>query len=336
MTELVTDPQTDQPTNTAITLRGMVDGQTAAHLVLAADDYEWWTQLLAGHPVRPVSGVEGVVADGLIRCSLLAPTADGRGIDLTDAGRDVALARGFLRVVARGWEPTFRRLTACRADEMIPADADADQVAHAAAEIVERRPDILLRVGEAIDAGTPGTTVDLGCADASRIIGLADVAPRERFLGIDIEQDIVTAAAAKARRGGVDDRVSVLAGSVHPGDRSPTWLGAVDRSAVTTAMSFLLVHQMASDTGSIETVLQRWQEWFPNLARLVVGDGMRMPGSSWHEQPWFSPSYETYHSITGVRVWSEPEHTAAFASLGWTVVDRLEDHMLVTFVLERR
>jgi hypothetical protein len=119
MTELLAD----SPAAVAMTIREMVEGQTAAHLVLAADDYSWWSDMLAGRTVRPDSGIETIVADGLVRCGLLAPLPqDGVLLTLTDAGREVARARGFLRVVARGWEPTFRQLADCRNDAFIPGE----------------------------------------------------------------------------------------------------------------------------------------------------------------------------------------------------------------------
>lgn len=325
----------------AISVREVVDGQTAAHLVVAADDFGWWADMLSGRRIRPSSGIEQVVAEGLWQCGLITPAAGdsaaGAEWALTSAGEKMARSRGFVRVVARGWEPTFRQLGTARHDAFIPARTDPMQVASAAAAIVERRPDILLRVAHAIASGTPGLTVDMGCADGKRIVGLAELAPREHFLGVDIAEGVIAAATADVARLGLSDRITFAAGSVQPGDSSTQWLDTVDRGAVTTAMSYLLVHQLATECGAIEDLLKAWAEWFPNLGRLVIGDALRLTAPTWSAEPWFSPSYRTYHAITGVRVWSESEYLAAFDSQGWDVIERLEDHtLLVTYILERR
>jgi hypothetical protein len=97
------------------------------------------------------------------------------------------------------------------------------------------------------------------------------------------------------------------------------------------------MHQLATDGGGIDRVLGAWLEWFPNLRRFVIGDVVRSAGLGWHEQPWFAPTFETYHELTGVRVWQEEEYAAAFASLGFTVVERFDkDHeIMVTWMAER-
>jgi hypothetical protein len=319
----------------AISLGKVIEGQTAARLIVAADDYGWWTSLLGGGAIVPITGIQLIVASGLARCGLLAETPTG--MILTDAGREVAENRGFVRVVTRGWEPTFQQLPTSGHLDFIPAATDPVQVAQGATDVNNRRPDILACVGSSIADADPGVTVDLGCADASRIITLAGLATSEHFIGVDIEEDVVAAGSARARIHGLSDRITMLAGSVQPSGQNPQWLAEIDGERVTTAMSFLLLHQLASDGGGIATVLNAWMNWFPNLRRLVIGDGIRLAAPMWSQQPWFSPTYEIYHAITGVRLWSDEEYNEAFAELGWELVHRFEDHtMLITSILERR
>ncbi|WP_328856177.1 hypothetical protein OG579_12445 [Williamsia herbipolensis] len=334
ITTPITDTATSGTQSPAVTLRDVIEGQTAGHLIVAADDYDWWTTLLADTPIQPTSAIENVVADGLIRAGLLAGSP--AGILLTDAGREVAHNRGFVRVAVRGWEPTFRQLSAQRGADHIPAATEPGDVARGCTDIARRCPEILSGVGGAIAAGTPGITIDLGCADAGRIALLSQIATEETFIGVDIEDGVIADATAEMGSRGLSDRVRLLAGSVQPGAEMPAWLDDVDREAVTTAMSFFLLHQLASDGGGIAPVLARWMEWFPNLTRLVIGDGIRLTAPRWTGQPWFSPTYEIYHAITGVQLWSDAEYETAFADLGWTLTQRHSDHtMLVTSILER-
>lgn len=326
-----TDGTTELP---AMSMRDIVDGHTAGHLVVAADDYGWWTDLLDGVPVHVSTPMEDVVADGLTRAGLLI--REGETLRLTVAGRDVAAHRGFVRVTVRGWEPTFRRLASAREADRVPAATEPDNVARGCTDIARRRPEILAAVGGALAADEPGVTIDLGCADAGRVALLSALAPHEQFIGVDIEDGVIAAATVDMAGRGLAQRISLLTGSVQSTDDRPSWLDEVDCDAVMTAMSFFLLHQLASDGGGIAAVLRGWMEWFPNLRRVVIGDGIRLTAPTWTQQPWFSPTYEIYHAITGVRLWSDEEYTAAFAELGWTVRQRHSDHtMLVTTILER-
>ncbi|MBF6170467.1 class I SAM-dependent methyltransferase [Nocardia blacklockiae] len=316
------------------TIRDVIEGQTAGQLIVAADDWGWWATLLAGETIAPTTGIQQTVADGLIRAGFLHRR--GRRYQLTHTGHDVGKNRGFVRVAVRGWEPTFRQLSDSPHRAYIPAATAPGEVARGCTDIGRRRPEIFETIGRAIDAGAPGCTIDLGCADAGRIRALTGLAARERFVGVDIEAGVIDTAAAEFARLGLDDRVELLAGSVQPGPRPPAWLDAVDRDSVTTAMSFFLLHQLASDGAGIATVLRGWMDWFPNVRRLVIGDGYLLEAPQWTQQPWFSPTYEIYHAITGVRLWTRQEYEDAFAALGWTVTRRMEDHtMLVTTILER-
>ncbi|MEU6581680.1 hypothetical protein [Nocardia sp. NPDC046763] len=316
------------------TIRDVIEGQTAGQLIVAADDWGWWVTLLGGDTVAPTTGIQQTVAEGLMRAGFLLRR--GRRYQLTHTGHDVGKNRGFVRVAVRGWEPTFRQLSDSPHREYIPAATEPGEVARGCTDIARRRPEIFEAIGHAIAAGTPGCTIDLGCADAGRVLALAGIAERERFLGVDIEDGVIAAATAELTERGLSDRITLLAGSVQPEPEPPAWLAAVDRDAITTAMSFFLLHQLASDGDGIATVLRGWMDWFPNLRRLVIGDGYLLEAPYWTQQPWFSPTYEIYHSVTGVRLWTRQEYEQAFAELGWTVRRRLEDHtMLVTSILER-
>lgn len=317
-----------------LTVRDVIEGQTAAQLVVAADDWGWWATLLNGDSIAPTSGIQHAVTDGLVRAGFL--NRRGHRYQLTHTGHDIAKNRGFIRVSTRGWEPTFRQLATCADQSHIPAATEPGEVSRGCTDISRRRPEILRGIGKAIATASPGCTVDLGCAGAGRVLALAALAPEERFVGVDIEAEVIAAAAAEVRAAGLADRITVLPGSVQPEASEPAWLAAIDRDAVTTAMSFFLLHQLASDGGGIAAVLREWMRWFPNLRRFVIGDGYLLEAPQWSGQPWFSPTYEIYHTITGVRLWTKEEYEAAFTELGWTITHSFDDHtMLVTSILER-
>ncbi|MQY31447.1 class I SAM-dependent methyltransferase [Nocardia aurantia] len=321
-------------TTAEFTIRDVIEGQTAGHLIVAADDWGWWTALLSGESIVPTTGIQQTVADGLIRAGFLARR--GHRYQLTHTGHDVGKNRGFVRVAVRGWEPTFRQVSDSAHREHISAATDPGAVALGCSDIARRKPEFFAGIGHAIATGTPGCTIDLGCADAGRVTALAGLAPRERFLGVDIEAGVIADATTELAAKGLSDRITLLAGSVQPEAEPPAWLDRVDRDAVTTAMSFFLLHQLASDGGGITPVLRGWMDWFPNLRRLVIGDGYLVEATSWTQQPWFSPTYEIYHSLTGVRLWTRQQYESAFADLGWSIARRMEDHtMLVTTILER-
>ncbi|RDI50839.1 class I SAM-dependent methyltransferase [Nocardia mexicana] len=316
------------------TIRDVIEGQTAGQLIVAADDWGWWTTLLAGETIAPATGIQQTVADGLVRAGFLHRR--GHRYQLTHTGHDVGKNRGFVRVAVRGWEPTFRQLSDSPHRHYIPAATEPGEVARGCTDIARRRPEIFETIGRVLAADTPGCTIDLGCADAGRVTALAGCAPRENFLGVDIEEGVIAAATTELAELGLTERITLLPGSVQPGSRLPAWLDAVDRHAVTTAMSFFLLHQLASDGDGIAAVMRGWMDWFPNVRRLVIGDGYLLEAPQWTQQPWFSPTYEIYHAVTGVRLWTQREYEDAFAGLGWSVTRRMEDHtMLVTTILER-
>ena len=321
-----------------IELADLLDAQTAAQLVVAADDLGWWQRLLyAGKEIVPGTGLQRAMAHALHRIGWLEPF--GGGYRLTAAGEHIAFNRGFVRVVTRGWEPTFRALAgaAVSADAM-PALTDPAAVARGCTDIARRHPETIAAIGNRIAADpAPGTTIDLGCADAGRLQAIGDFAPKEQLVGVDIAADVIVAATDRLAGTDLAERVRLRAGSVQPGDQPPPWLDEAIRDDVTTAMSFFLLHQLASDGGGIAAVLAAWMDWFPNLRRLVVGDVIASEGWGWHEQPFFAPTFEIYHEFTGVRMWRDDEYANAFADLGWRVVERRDrDHpIVVTSVLER-
>ncbi|QIS13225.1 hypothetical protein [Nocardia arthritidis] len=334
MTAATTIALFNQPEAPGLTIRDVIEGQTAAQLVVAADDWGWWATLLNGDSIAPTSGIQHTVTEGLVRAGFL--TRRGHRFQLTHTGHDIAKNRGFIRVATRGWEPTFRQLSGNGDRPYIPAATEPAEVARGCTDIARRRPEILQGIGRAIAAREPGCTIDLGCAGAGRVRALAELAPAERFIGVDIEDEVIAAAAAEIAESAAADRIRLFTGSVQPGDAMPDWLALIDRDAVTTAMSFFLLHQLASDGGGILAVLGAWMDWFPNLRRLVVGDGYLLDAPQWTAQPWFAPTYEIYHTITGVRLWTREEYEQAFHALGWSVARSFDDHtMLVTTILER-
>jgi SAM-dependent methyltransferase len=316
----------------------LLEGQTAAYLVVTADNLGWWEQLL-GQPgeLVPRTGLERALARALYRIGWLKPC--NSGYSLTDEGRDIGFNRGFVRMITCGWEPTFRSLMAEAATaDALPARTDAAAVARGCTDIARRHPETFVAIISPIATDpAPGKTLDLGCGDGGRLGALAQIAPKEQLAGVDIASDVITAAAARLERDGLGDRIDLRVGSVQPGPDAPSWLDSSLQRDVTTAMSFFLMHQLASDGDGITAVIRAWMDWFPNLRRLIITDVMRSDCIGWHEQPWFAPSFEFYHEITGVRVWRDEEYLSAFDELGWTVVKRYDnyDPAVVANVLER-
>jgi hypothetical protein len=330
---------------TCLGLSHVLEGQTAAQLVLAADELGWWKTLLDGGgrgAITPASGIQRCLARALVRIGWLAPAESDAdqppaACRLTDTGREIAFNRGFVRVVTRGWEPTFRAVAGpdTRGD-FLPARTDPAAVARGCTDIARRHPETIAAIAARVHRD-PGVTIDLGCADAGRLRAIAALAPYERLLGVDLEEGVVGQAAAGLAADALGDRIGLLSGDVAPGREPAPWLRAIRREEITTAMSFFLQHQLASDGAGVANVLGGWMRWFPNLRRLVIGDALLSEGATWGEQPWFAPTYELYHELTGVRLWWEREYLEAFTSLGWRVVERHDrDHeIVVTYVLER-
>jgi hypothetical protein len=336
---MTTETTAETTTGARLRLADLLEGPTAAQLVVAADDLGWWARLLNGAgSVVPATRLQRSLARALERIGWLAPAADG-SFRLTPDGVEIAFNRGFVRVAVRGWEPTFRVLgERAAADDVIPARTDPAAVARGCTDIARRSPATIAAIAARIAADpVPGTTLDLGCADGGRLQAIGALAPDERLAGVDIEAGVIAAARARLASGDLAGRFRLLAGSVQPGDGPPPWLDDELRENVTTAMTFFLLHQLASDGGGIAAVLGAWTDWFPNLRRLVVGDVMLSSGEGWHEQPWFAPTFEIYHELTGVRIWRDEEYRAAYTSLGWRVAERHDgDHpIVVTSVLER-
>lgn len=318
----------------------LLEGQTAAQLVVAADDLGWWQRLLGdGAVVVPATGLQRSLASALCRFGWLERAGQGQSADsgyrLSAAGREIAFNRGYVRVITRGWEPTFRGLSAAAVGSgPMPAATNPAEVARGCTDIARRTPGTIEAIAKRIaDDPVPGTTIDLGCGDAARLLVIGDLASEERFIGVDIADSVIEAARQRVPA----DRFRLLAGSVLPEPGRPPSLSADDRGDVTTAMCFFLLHQLASDGGGIAAVLAGWDDWFPGLRRLVIGDVIRSAPGAWNGQPWFGPTFEIFHELTGVRMWDDADYTAAFAERGWRLVARYDtDHpIVVTSVLER-
>jgi hypothetical protein len=321
-------------------LSDLLEGQTASHIVLAADDLGWWRRLLGpDREIAPENGLQKTLAHALHRIGWLEPDSSGTRYHLTEPGREVAFNRGFVRVTTLGWDPTFRAMGAEAAHaDLIPARTEPGEVACGCTQIAHRHPETIKAIAARIAADdSPGTTVDLGCADGGRMQVIGELAPRERLVGVDIEAGVIEAARARLAGTELADRFVLRAGSVQPDGTRPGWLDGGVGDSATTAMTFFLLHQLATTSGGIDRVITEWTEWFPNLRRLVIGDVVRAEGHHWHEQPWFAPTFEFYHRVTGVKTWSREEYTEAFAATGWRVVeDHDADHeVFETWILER-
>ncbi|MDT0310145.1 hypothetical protein RM780_24780 [Streptomyces sp. DSM 44917] len=330
--------------NSPLRLGDLLEGQTASHIVIAADDLGWWDQLLGGaRAIVPATGLQRSLAQALSRIGWLEPAAEGApGYRLTAEGREIAFNRGFVRVTTLGWEPTFRALGAEAAGaDRISARTAPGEVAAGCTEIAHRHPETIKAIAARIAVDeAPGTTIDLGCADGGRMQVIGELAPRESLVGVDIEAGVIEAARRRLAGTALAERFRLRSGSVLPGGPGaglPEWLDDGVRRDVTTAMTFFLLHQLATERGGIDRVLAGWGEWFPNLRRLVIGDVVRASGRHWHEQPWFAPTFEFYHEVTGVKTWSVEEYAAAFAATGWRVAEHHDaDHAVFeTWILER-
>ncbi|MFC7310750.1 hypothetical protein ACFQVC_41875 [Streptomyces monticola] len=324
--------------STPLRLSDLLEGQTANHIILAADELGWWKQLLGdAREIVPTTGLQRSLAVALHRIGWFEPTETG--YRLTEPGREIAFNRGFIRVTTLGWEPTFRALATDSATaDMIPAKTRPAEVACGCTDIAHRHPETIKSIAARIAADpAPGTTIDLGCADGGRMQVIGELAPSEQLVGVDIEAGVIEAARARLAQTELAERFRLRAGSVQPGGARPEWLDAEVRADVTTALTFFLLHQLATESGGIDKVLASWMDWFPNLRRLVIGDVVRAEGERWHEQPWFAPTFEFYHEVTGVKTWAEEEYTEAFAKTGWRVVEHHDaDHeVFETWILER-
>ncbi|GAB2981100.1 hypothetical protein LWP59_10740 [Amycolatopsis acidiphila] len=321
-----------------VKLGDLIEGQTAAHLAVAADDLGWWQQqLYRGEDIVPTTGLQRALSKALERLGWLEPGTEG--YRLTGEGYEIAYNRGFVRVATRGWTPTFQQVgVAATTGDMIPARTDPHAVARGCTDIARRHPETLQAIAVRIAGDVhPGSTVDLGCADGGRLQIIGEFGLSEKLVGIDIEAGVIEAAQQRLAGLGFADRVRLRVGSVQPGEGLPAWLDDGIRRDVTTATSFNLMHQLATESGGIDKVLGAWQEWFPSLRRLVIGDVVLSDGARWHDQPWFAPTFEIYHELTGVRVWRHEEYLDAFASLGYKVVQCFDkDHeIMVTWIAER-
>jgi hypothetical protein len=64
------------------TIRDVIEGQTAGQLIVAADDWGWWTTLLGGDTIAPTTGIPQAVAVGLVRAGFLT-RVDGAATGLS-------------------------------------------------------------------------------------------------------------------------------------------------------------------------------------------------------------------------------------------------------------
>ncbi|MER5640148.1 class I SAM-dependent methyltransferase [Kitasatospora sp. NPDC002227] len=253
--------------------------------------------------------------------------ADGATYLPTEAGHEVAAARGYFTWAVGGYHDVFGRAghlatgshryteNVFRDEAMVAlGSAQCDQSLFAAQ---------LTEVLSGIDFRT---IADLGSGTSARVRRVVSQREGTRGLGIDISRPATDIARRDIAEAGMADRVTAVRADVLGllGTQIDNDAEAAEVAEVDTVMSFFLLHDLLADPDTRSSIFTRMREAFPKARTFVLGDTMlRGPGESESTLPVFSVGFELAHAMMGVPLHTKETYEELFTDAGLRI-DRVE------------
>ncbi|MEU3571205.1 class I SAM-dependent methyltransferase [Kitasatospora sp. NPDC036755] len=320
-------------TPSPITSTDAYNGFIAANVIFALDRIGLLERIGRGEPLTAAEATAQAGDTARTEAVLRAASdygylkADGDAYLPTEAGLEVAAARGYFTWAVGGYHDVFGRaghLSAGthRYDENVFRDeamvalgsAQCDQSLFAA-----QLTDVL----NGIDFRT---IADLGSGTSARVRRVVSQREGTRGLGIDISRPATDIARRDIAEAGMQDRVTAVRADVLGllGTQIDNDAEAAEVAEVDTVMSFFLLHDLLADPSTRSSIFTRMREAFPKARTFVLGDTMlRDPGTSDGAQPVFSVGFELAHAMMGVPLHTKATYEELFTDAGLRI-DRVE------------
>ncbi|MBD0671616.1 class I SAM-dependent methyltransferase [Streptomyces sp. CBMA156] len=316
-----------------ITSTDAYNGFIAANVIFALDRIGLLERIGRGEPLSAAEATAGTGDTARTEAVLRAATdygylkADGDTYLPTEAGAEIAAARGYFTWAVGGYHDVFGRAghlstgthrygeDVLRDEAMVAlGSAQCDQSMFAA-----QLTDVL----SGIDFRT---IADLGSGTSARVRRVVSQRPGTRGLGIDISRPATDIARRDIAEAGMLDRVTAVRADVLGllGTQIDNDAEAAEVAEVDTVMSFFLLHDLLADPATRSSIFTRMREAFPKARTFVLGDTMlRDPGTSEGAQPVFSVGFELAHAMMGVPLHTKDTYETLFTDAGLRI-ERVE------------
>ncbi len=299
------------------------NGYVAAQVVFALDRLGLLEELLEHGwlDVRETAvrvGADEVMLGELLRaaqaCGYLVLT-DGRAV-ITQAGRDMALMRGYFTWAVGGYSDLFSDIAGIiSGDRRFNSDIFRDEAMVALGSGQNDQAFMAKTVDEVVGQLDFTTIADLGSGTSARVCRVAAARGGARGVGLDISDAATRLAQGAIRQAGLDGNVQALRadvlGVVTGAEQHPV-LAEVD-----AVMSFFLLHDLLAAAETRSRVMPGLREAFPKARTFVLADTMLRPAQpSDATLPVFSAGYELAHALMGVPLHTKDTYETLFTQAG--------------------
>ncbi len=175
-------------------------------------------------------------------------------------------------------------------------------------------------VREMVRSRRYGTVLDLGCGDATFLIGLCESNPSVKAYGVDISAEAIAEGARNVREHGLDGRVRLFAEDMF---KVPAMAEKVP--GVQAATAFFVMHEFMA--GQRERVVS----FFDEFRRALPGVPLVICESAWHtpeelrKRPGPLMDFQMVHELSGQRPLSRAQWQELFREAGFSSVE--EDYI---------
>ncbi|MEU4116199.1 SAM-dependent methyltransferase [Kitasatospora sp. NPDC028055] len=253
--------------------------------------------------------------------------ADGAGYLPTEAGIEIAAARGYFTWAVGGYHDVFGRAGhLSTGSHHYNADVFRDEAMVALGSAQCDQSMFAAQLTDVLSGIDFRTIADLGSGTSARVRRVVSQREGSRGLGIDISRPATDIARADIAAAGMQDRVTAVRADVLGllGTQIDNDAEAAEVAEVDTVMSFFLLHDLLADPSTRSSIFTRMREAFPKARTFVLGDTMlRGPGESQSAMPVFSVGFELAHAMMGVPLHTKETYEQLFTDAGLRI-DRVE------------
>ncbi|WP_436735998.1 SAM-dependent methyltransferase [Streptomyces sp. BBFR102] len=316
-----------------ITSTDAFNGFIAANVVFALDRIGLLESIGRGEPLSASEATAGSGDTARTEAVLRAAAdygylkADGDAYLPTEAGREIAAARGYFTWAVGGYHDVFGRAGHLSAGtHRYDEDVFRDEAMVALGSAQCDQSLFAAQLTDVLNGIDFRTIADLGSGTSARVRRVVSQREGARGLGIDISRPATDIARHDIIEAGMQDRVTAVRADVLGllGTQIDNDAEAAEVAEVDTVMSFFLLHDLLADPSTRSSIFTRMREAFPKARTFVLGDTMlRDPGTSDGAQPVFSVGFELAHAMMGVPLHTKATYEELFTDAGLRI-DRVE------------
>ncbi|MGW5679667.1 SAM-dependent methyltransferase [Streptomyces sp. NPDC003860] len=299
------------------------NGYIAAHVVFGLDRLGMLDELDAHGSLRVSEFVQrGSLDEQLVHALLTAAESFGylTSTDdlatLTDAGKEVALMRGFFTWSVGGYGKVLSSIQPLATGDLrYGVDVFRDE-AMVALGSGQSHTFLMSSIFEDALADVEfGTIADLGSGVANRLCRVVKQHDGSRGVAIDISLPATRLARQNIHEHGLDDRVRAIQADVL--DVVMRQKHQSELADIDTVMSFFLLHDLLADPATRSSVLPRMREAFPGVRTFLLADTVIRPKDTYQNSlPIFSAGYELAHALMGIPLHTRQAYEQLFADAG--------------------